>query len=67
MILGIDIGGTHTDAVCVKDNQIVATAKVITGENLVDSIVGGHSRPKCGLWRVKTGRAVHHSFHQCDH
>jgi N-methylhydantoinase A len=40
MILGIDIGGTHTDAVCVKDNQIVATAKVVTGENLVDSIVG---------------------------
>ncbi|MGD9334878.1 MAG: hydantoinase/oxoprolinase family protein [Desulfobacterales bacterium] len=40
MILGIDIGGTHTDAVCVKDNEIVATAKVITGENLVGSIVG---------------------------
>ena len=40
MILGIDIGGTHTDAVCVKDNEIVATAKVITGEHLVDSIVG---------------------------
>jgi len=40
MILGIDIGGTHTDAVCVRDNEIVAIAKVITGENLVDSIVG---------------------------
>jgi len=40
MILGIDIGGTHTDAVCVKDHVIVATAKVITGADLVDSISG---------------------------
>ena len=40
MILGIDIGGTHTDAVCIKGKSIVSTAKVLTGDDLVQSIVG---------------------------
>ncbi len=39
MILGIDIGGTHTDAVCLKGRSILATAKTPTGEDLVDSIL----------------------------
>jgi len=39
MILGIDIGGTHTDAVCLKGRSILATAKTPTGEDLVDSIM----------------------------
>jgi N-methylhydantoinase A/oxoprolinase/acetone carboxylase beta subunit len=39
MILGIDIGGTHTDAVCLDGRSILATAKAITGDDLVDSIV----------------------------
>jgi len=39
MILGIDIGGTHTDAVCLDGRGIQATAKAATGEDLVDSIL----------------------------
>ncbi|MEA2101271.1 MAG: hydantoinase/oxoprolinase family protein [Thermodesulfobacteriota bacterium] len=39
MIIGIDIGGTHTDAVCIKDRAVFAVSKVITGANLVESII----------------------------
>ena len=39
MILGIDIGGTHTDAVCINEKNIVATAKALTGKDLVSSIL----------------------------
>lgn len=38
MILGIDIGGTHTDAVCIERGEVRATAKVLTGGYLVRSI-----------------------------
>ncbi|MGC9324242.1 MAG: hydantoinase/oxoprolinase family protein [Desulfomonilia bacterium] len=40
MILGIDIGGTHTDAVCVDHSGIRASAKAITGDDLITSIAG---------------------------
>jgi len=40
VILGIDIGGTHTDAVCISGSGVVATAKVITQKDrLVTSIM----------------------------
>ncbi len=39
MILGIDVGGTHTDAVCVERGRIASTAKTVTGDDLVASIV----------------------------
>ncbi|MBP8651529.1 MAG: hydantoinase/oxoprolinase family protein, partial [Deltaproteobacteria bacterium] len=38
MIIGIDIGGTHTDAVCVDGRNITATAKTVTGDDLVHTI-----------------------------
>jgi len=39
MILGIDVGGTHTDAVLIDSGQIRKTAKVITHpEQIVDSL-----------------------------
>lgn len=39
MILGIDVGGTHTDAVLIESNRIKKTAKVITRpERVVDSL-----------------------------
>jgi len=42
VILGIDVGGTHTDAVLIEDLRIKKKAKVITNErDLLDS-----------LWRV---------------
>ncbi len=33
MIIGIDIGGTHTDGVLIKNQQIHQTSKVITDQN----------------------------------
>lgn len=39
MLIGIDVGGTHTDGVCIYDNQIMATAKVPTDhDNLLATI-----------------------------
>ncbi|MFY9399077.1 MAG: hydantoinase/oxoprolinase family protein [Desulfomonilia bacterium] len=38
MIVGIDIGGTHTDSVCVDGRRVRATAKTVTGDDLVRSI-----------------------------
>ena len=39
MILGIDVGGTHTDAVLLHKHGLVATAKVVTDhENLLSSV-----------------------------
>ena len=30
MLLGVDVGGTHTDAVVLKGNKVIAQAKVTT-------------------------------------
>jgi N-methylhydantoinase A len=41
MILGIDVGGTHTDAVLIDRFRVVKKAKVPTdGENLLSSLLG---------------------------
>lgn len=41
MILGIDVGGTHTDAVLLEDFKIKRKAKVLTdADNLLHSLVG---------------------------
>ena len=37
--IGIDIGGTHTDAVLVDGKTIIATAKVLTQKKLHDGVV----------------------------
>ncbi len=38
MRLGIDVGGTHTDAVCIEEGTVRATAKTLTVSDLVHSI-----------------------------
>lgn len=40
MLLGIDVGGTFTDAVVIQDGQIVVQAKMLTShENLLDGLL----------------------------
>ncbi|TFG37392.1 MAG: hypothetical protein E4H39_02275, partial [Syntrophobacterales bacterium] len=40
MILGIDVGGTHTDAVLLDHYEVKRKAKVLTNsENLLDSLL----------------------------
>jgi N-methylhydantoinase A/oxoprolinase/acetone carboxylase beta subunit len=41
MYLGLDVGGTHTDAVLVDNKKIIASAKVVTDHtNLLSSVRG---------------------------
>lgn len=39
MYVGVDVGGTFTDAVLLKSGQVLSTAKVPTREDLLDSIL----------------------------
>ena len=39
MRIGIDVGGTHTDAVMLDGPQVVAARKVLTSENVRDGVV----------------------------
>ncbi len=68
MILGIDVGGTHTDAVLIDYGRIKRKAKVPTdAENLVHSLLNvtgallGDENPE----RSGSGCSQHHDFHQC--
>ena len=38
MILGLDVGGTQTDAVLIENNAIVAAHKTPTGEDLLETL-----------------------------
>jgi len=39
MRIGIDVGGTHTDAVILDQQAVVAATKVLTSENVRDGVV----------------------------
>jgi len=40
MRIGIDVGGTHTDAVVLDEQTVIASTKVLTSENVKDGVVG---------------------------
>ncbi|XP_022083172.1 uncharacterized protein LOC110975213 [Acanthaster planci] len=37
-VIGVDVGGTNTDAVCLQGSRVVATSKVPTTENVTDGL-----------------------------
>ncbi len=39
MRIGIDVGGTHTDAVVLEEQDVVASTKVLTSANVKDGVV----------------------------
>ena len=39
MRIGIDVGGTHTDAVILENQNVIASTKVLTSENVRDGVV----------------------------
>ena len=39
MRIGIDVGGTHTDAVILDRQEVIASAKVLTSANVKDGVV----------------------------
>ena len=39
MRIGIDVGGTHTDAVVIDEQTVVASTKVLTSANVKDGVV----------------------------
>lgn len=39
MRIGIDVGGTHTDAVMLDTQDVIASTKVLTSENVKDGVV----------------------------
>jgi len=39
MRIGIDVGGTHTDAVVLDAQDVIASTKVLTSANVRDGVV----------------------------
>jgi N-methylhydantoinase A/oxoprolinase/acetone carboxylase beta subunit len=37
--IGIDVGGTHTDAVILDDQTVMASTKVLTSQNVKDGVI----------------------------
>ncbi|MDP5071803.1 MAG: hydantoinase/oxoprolinase family protein, partial [Congregibacter sp.] len=40
MRIGIDVGGTHTDAVMLDGHEVVASTKFLTSANVRDGVLG---------------------------
>jgi len=39
MRIGIDVGGTHTDAVVLDEQTVIASTKVLTSQNVKDGVL----------------------------
>ena len=69
--LGIDVGGTNTDAVLIdKDLKVVAEVKNPTSGDIYDGIVGAIknvlSVSGVNPAEIPTGHARHNAMHQCQ-
>lgn len=62
MLLGIDVGGTFTDAVIIDGGTIVSSAKRrTTKENLMNGITDALGAVmRCGPCTNRTGDAIHY-------
>ncbi len=57
MLLGLDVGGTHTDVVILDEKGLVNSAKVVTNhENLLESVDDGISRVLDGIDKSRVTR-----------
>ena len=61
MLLGIDVGGTFTDAVIIDGGTIVSSAKRrTTKENLMNGITDALGAVMSGPCTNRTGNAIHY-------
>ena len=65
LLLGVDTGGTYTDAVLIRDEEhVIASAKALTTRHDLAIGVGGAVRAVLEQAGVDAF-AVYHSCHQC--
>lgn len=55
MLIGIDVGGTHTDGVCIRDGRVEALTKVPTDH---DNLLGTISEALCNILKDCKGSDV---------
>ncbi|MBI5843530.1 MAG: hydantoinase/oxoprolinase family protein [Deltaproteobacteria bacterium] len=58
MILGLDVGGTQTDAVLVKDGHVVAHGKTVNGADLLETLDTALDQVLSGVDPKEVRRAV---------
>lgn len=52
MMLGLDVGGTHTDVVVIDGKEVARKAKILTNQdNLLESVLFGMLKATAGPWR----------------
>ncbi|ACV62954.1 Hydantoinase/oxoprolinase [Desulfofarcimen acetoxidans DSM 771] len=58
MLIGIDVGGTCTDAVLLHEGRVLAKAKIPTAEDLLDSLMKALDQIMAGIEPDKIERVV---------
>ena len=69
--IGIDVGGTNTDAVLIEDGKVVRAVKAPTSEDVTTGILDSLEEPRLDRRARDRPQAHrrrddrHHAFHQC--